>query len=217
MSFCASCRSPVQSGWHACPACGTRIVAAPVVVPSCSKCHAALQNGWKCCPFCTTPIQLSCSGCKAAIQPGWKACPACDFAVGSVNAENAHTTTTTTHNTTSVQGGGAFQPGYVGYPGAAFVSPMIVNPPVVMNHTTSTTTHHHADTRPRCYRHREIVGENVCFGCGAHACGDCLISTMPGRFICPRCAPQAIAECRRYGNNPRVQAMVGALEAHARK
>ena len=48
MTNCPHCKSEVQPGWKACPACGERLPE----VSSCVSCGAELQQDWKACPAC---------------------------------------------------------------------------------------------------------------------------------------------------------------------
>jgi len=45
-STCGRCNSPVETGWKACPHCGSPLQRA------CNACGAALQAGWEACPIC---------------------------------------------------------------------------------------------------------------------------------------------------------------------
>jgi len=73
---CGNCGQGLQSGWKACPACGTAVSQGP----SCTGCGQGVQPGWKACPSCGQALVAAkpiCRGCGADVKPNWKACPAC--------------------------------------------------------------------------------------------------------------------------------------------
>ncbi|MGO5149819.1 SPFH domain-containing protein [Bifidobacterium boum] len=51
-SACPSCGNAVQSGWVACPFCGT-----PLGKPKCPNCGNEVESGWMACPFCGTKLK----------------------------------------------------------------------------------------------------------------------------------------------------------------
>ena len=82
-NVCNNCKSPVQDGWKACPACGRPLSLGP---SECPTCDAQVQSGWKACPSCGDSLtsgpslggMKTCLSCGQQVGLKYSVCPYCN-------------------------------------------------------------------------------------------------------------------------------------------